>query len=241
MPAPEITVAYSLSFLGLLVGIGIAIALLRDETVANDQGAFAWLLIIPGFAAFSYLMMSLDVGVISVGGNDVYLFRYLDWLVTTPILVGYAAYVAGAPRRWIVGVGVADALMIVVGAIAAVQTGIGTWIGFGVSSAFHLVLLGILYTVLPQYANENRDRFRLFKILQNHVGLLWIAYPVIWLTSPAGIGAVSVAGTAMIIAYLDLVAKTPYVYFVWTEREAFSEQPAVSDPESSATVKAMAD
>lgn len=241
MPAPEITVAYSLSFLGLLVGIGIAIALLRDETVANDQGAFAWLLIIPGFAAFSYLMMSLDVGVINVGGNDVYLFRYLDWLVTTPILVGYAAYVAGAPRRWIVGVGVADALMIVIGAIAAVQTGIGTWIGFGISSAFHLVLLGILYTVLPQYANENRDRFRLFKILQNHVGLLWIAYPVIWLTSPAGIGAVSVAGTAMIIAYLDLVAKTPYVYFVWTEREAFSEQPAVSDPESGATVEAMAD
>ncbi|MCQ4334950.1 bacteriorhodopsin [Natronomonas sp. F2-12] len=241
MPAPEITVAYSLSFVGLLFGIGIATALLRDETVDNDVGAFAWLLIIPGFAAISYLMMVLDIAVITVDGNDVYLFRYLDWLVTTPILVGYVAYVAGAPRRWIFGVGVADALMIAVGAIAALQTGIGTWIGFGVSSAFHLVLLGILYTVLPQYAKQNRERFRLFKILQNHVGLLWIAYPVIWLTSPAGIGAVSVAGTAMIIAYLDLVAKTPYVYFVWTEREAFSKQPATPEPEPGATAEVMAD
>lgn len=241
MPAPEVTIAYSLSFVGLLVGVGIAIALIRDDTVATERGAFTWLLIIPGFAALSYLVMALNIGVIEVGGNDVYLFRYLDWMVTTPILVGYAAYVAGAPRRWVVGVGIADALMIAIGAIAAVQTGIGTWIGFGVSSGFHLVLLGILYGVLPKYAKENRDRFRLFKILQNHVGLLWIAYPVIWLTSPAGIGAVSVAGTAMIIAYLDLVAKTPYVYFVWMERKAFSDQSTTAEVGSDDPVVATAD
>jgi sensory rhodopsin len=34
---------------------------------------------------------------------------------------------------------------------------------------------------------------------------------------------VSTVGTAMIIAYLDLVAKTPYVYFLWHDRMAFAE------------------
>ncbi len=59
--------------------------------------------------------------------------------MTTPILVGYVGHVAGAPRKWIVGVGLADA--------------------------------------------------------------------------------------AMIIAYLDAVAKMPYVYFVWRERFGFADQP----------------
>jgi len=229
MVDPAITVAYTVSLIGLVFGIGIGLALLRGETVDNNAGQFKWLLLIPGFAAFSYLMMVLEVGVIPVGDNQVYLFRYIDWLVTTPILVGYVGYVAGAPRKWIVGVAVADALMIVTGTAATLMTGIATWIGFGVSAGFHLALLAILYLVFPRYARQNPKRRRLFRILQNHVGLLWIAYPVIWLTSPAGFGYVSVVGTAMIIAYLDVVAKTPYVYFVYREQSAFSTEPLGTD------------
>lgn len=231
MAPTAVTAAYSLSFAGLLVGIGVAVMLLRGSVADNDRGQFAYLLIIPGFAAFSYLMMVLEIGVVDVGGNEVYLFRYIDWVVTTPILVGYAGYVAGAPRNWVVGVGVADALMIVTGLGASLTTGIATWVGFGVSGGFHLALLGILYLVFPRYAEQNPKRRRLFRILQNHVGLLWIAYPIVWLTSPAGFGYVSVVGTAMIIAYLDVVAKTPYVYFVWRERAAFSDDPS-TDPDT---------
>jgi sensory rhodopsin len=229
-----LTVAYASSFVFLLVGFGIGLFLLSDKTVDNAAGQFIWLLIIPGFAAVSYALMLLDIGTVTVDNNTVYLFRYVDWIITTPILVGYAGYVAGAPRKWIVGVGLADAGMILVGLGATLVTGPATWIGFGVSAGFHLVLLGILYLVFPKYAREHPERRRLFKILQNHVGLLWIAYPVIWLTSPAGIGAVSVLGTGMIIAYLDAVAKTPYVYFVWRERVAFADRETRTQKQSEA-------
>jgi len=238
MTDPAITAAYTVSLVGLIVGVGIALALLRDSSVDNEIGQFNWLLIIPGFAAVSYLMMALEIGVIPVGDNQVYLFRYIDWLVTTPILVGYVGYVAGAPRKWIVGVAAADALMILTGTAATLLTGIATWVGFGVSAAFHLSLLWILYAVFPKYARENPKRRRLFRILQNHVGLLWIAYPVIWLASPAGFGYVSVVGTAMIVAYLDVVAKTPYVYFVYRERTAFGTEPLETDAEPMETTPA---
>ena len=217
-----ITLSYAITFVGLLAGVWIAIALLNSEA-DSKEGGFWWLLAIPAIAAVSYLFMALDIGVVTVGDNEVYLFRYIDWLLTTPILVGYVAYVAGAPRRWIFGVAAADAGMILVGMGATLLTGIATWIGFGVSALFHLVLLGVLYLVLPQYTEAHPRRRRLFKVLQNHVGLLWIAYPFVWLLSPAGIGTVSVLGTAMVITYLDVVAKTPYVYFVWRDRMAFAE------------------
>ena len=132
------------------------------------------------------------------------------------------------------------------GLAATLVTGIGTWIGFGVSAGFHLALLAILYLVFPRYVSENPERRRLFRILQNHVGLLWIAYPVIWIASSAGVGYVSVTGTAMIIAYLDVVAKTPYVYFVYRERTAFGTEPLAADSgstesESTDTPSASAD
>ncbi|WP_436900461.1 bacteriorhodopsin [Halovenus halobia] len=221
-----ITVSYSLAAVGLLAGVGVVFALMRSSRVDANRGKFAWLFIIPGFAGLSYVLMAANIGVVQVGGNEVYLFRYLDWIVTTPLLVGYVGYVAGAPRKWILSVAAADALMIAVGLGATLATGIATWIGFAISGGFHVVLLAILYLVFPRYAQENRERYRLFKILQNHVGLLWIAYPLLWLTSPAGLGYVSAVGTAMIIAYLDLVAKTPYVYFVWSERASFAVDPA---------------
>lgn len=217
-----VTITYALVFIGLLAGVGISIALLNSEA-DSQEGKFVWLAAIPAIAAASYLLMALDIGVVTVGDNEVYIFRYIDWLLTTPLLVGYVAYVAGAPRKWIVGVAAADAGMILIGMLATLTTGIATWIGFSVSALFHVVLLGILYLVLPKYVGAHPRRRRLFKVLQNHVGLLWIAYPLIWLLSPAGTGTVSVVGAAMIIAYLDVVAKTPYVYFVWSDRMAFAE------------------
>ncbi len=225
MSSLAITVSYSLAALGLLAGVGVVFALMRSSRADADRGKFAWLFVIPGFAGLSYVLMAANIGVVQVGGNEVYLFRYLDWIVTTPLLVGYVGYVAGAPRKWILGVGAADALRIAVGLGATLATGIATWIGFAVSGGFHVVLLAILYLVFPRFAAEHRERYRLFKILQNHVGLLWLAYPLLWVTSPAGLGYVSAVGTAMIIAYLDLVAKTPYVYFVWSERACFAADP----------------
>ena len=235
MADPAVTAAYTVSFLGLLIGVALSLSLLRDDTVDNVAGQFKWLLVVPGFAAISYLLMVFEVGIIEVGENQVYLFRYIDWIVTTPILVGYAGYVAGAPRKWIIGVGLADALMIATGFAGSILTGIGTWIGFGISAAFHLSLLWVLYVVFPRYAAQNPKRRRLFRILQNHVGLLWIAYPVIWLTSPAGFGYVSVVGTAMIIAYLDVVAKTPYVYFIYREQSSFAADTITTESESRET------
>lgn len=224
-----ITVSYSLSAIGLLAGVGVVFALMRSSRVDADRGKFAWLFVIPGFAALSYVLMAANIGVVTVGGNDVYIFRYVDWIVTTPLLVGYVGYVAGAPKKWILGVAVADALMISIGFGATLATGIATWIGFAVSGGFHVVLLAILYLVFPRFARQHPERYRLFKILQNHVGLLWLAYPALWLASPAGLSYVSAVGTAMVIAYIDLVAKTPYVYFVWSERAAFAVDPISAD------------
>jgi sensory rhodopsin len=222
MVDPE-TAAYAFGTLGLLAGVVVGVALLRAEQ--RDRGRFGVLLVIPGFAALAYLVMFLGVGTVTASGYTFPVPRYVDWAVTTPVLVGYVGYVAGADRRVVVGTAVVDALMIALGLAAVLAPPPLRWVAFGLSATCHLGLLGVLYGVFPRAAADQSVRRRqLFDLLQNHVGLLWLAYPVVWLAGPAGLDLVSAVGITLVVTYADVVAKTPYLYFVWAHRSAFDAE-----------------
>lgn len=219
------TAVYAAAALVLVGGVGIVAVLVRADDVPTAAGGFRWLYVIPAVAALAYVAMALGVGTVTAAGHEVLVPRYLDWLLTTPVLVGYVGYVAGASRRAIAGVALADAAMIAVGFVAAVTVAPIKYVAFVVSAGFHLALLGVLYRAFPSAAADRSvERRRLFGILKHHVGLLWIAYPVVWLASPAGIGVVGTTALAIVIPYLDVAAKVPYVYFVYAHRRAFVER-----------------
>lgn len=236
----HVSIAYGLAVLAFIVGTAMAVRLKNVEDADADRGKFAALIVIPGFAGLMYVLMALDIATITVGTNTIVLPRYIDWLVTTPVLVGYVGYVAGAPRRLILGVMAADAGMILTGAVATVIAPPGKWVFFGISSAFHLSLFWILYAKFPQYAQQYSKRLGLFTLLQNHVGLLWLAYPLVWIIGAPGLGYVSAAGVSLIIVYLDVVAKVPYIYFVWNRRYSFDLDANESVPEPASTADPVA-
>lgn len=219
------TVSLSLGTLGMVVGAVIWYRLWAgSDATTRERGAFVWIAVIPGAAAVAYALMALNVGFISVGGVEVPVPRYVDWLLTTPVLIGYAAHAAGASRRtigWIVAV---DVAMIAIGWAGVVTTGTTRLAAFSASSFCYLGLLYALYGVLPDVAAERSGpRRRLFEVLQNHVGLLWVTYPVVWAAGPLGFGYVETVGVTLLITFVDVMAKTPYVYFVSVHRSAFTD------------------
>ncbi|RCU47601.1 rhodopsin [Haloplanus salinus] len=218
-----VTVAYGIAAAAFLVGIGIAARLYFSLDGSVHQLPLAGLAIIPGFAGLSYAGMALGLGTVEVGGTTLAGLRYVDWLVTTPLLVGYIGYVAGASRQSIAGIMIADALMIVVGAGAVVSDGLLKWGLFVVSSCFHLSLFGYLYVVFPRQVPDAPMQRGLFSLLTNHIGLLWIAYPFVWLMGPAGLGYAGAVGVSLIYVFLDVLAKVPYVYFFYARRRIFTD------------------
>ncbi len=219
------TVGYALGSLGMFAGIVMWWVLWSADDVDSDRGAFRWLAIIPVAAFVAYVLMTLELGTITVDGVTVPVPRYVDWLVTTPVLVGYVAYVAGVPRRYVIGTVAVDVAMIVIGWGGVVTTGTTRAVAFGLSSLCYVGLLVALYGVFPDYAAEQSGvRQRLFEVLQNHVGLLWVAYPVVWAAGPLGVGAITTLGVTLLVTFMDVMAKTPYVYFVYVHRSAFGER-----------------
>lgn len=222
------TITYGIGAAGLAVGILIWVQLLRGESPASD-GHYGYLGIIPLVATSAYVVMAFKLTTITVGGVTVPVVRYIDWLLTTMVLIGYVGYTAGAPRRVVGGLVAIDALMIIVGFVGVVTPGTGRLAAFVFSSLCYLGLLAVLYSVLPSYArDQSYERHRLFKALQNHVGLLWLAYPIVWAAGPLGLDLVSTLAVILIITFTDVTAKTPYVYFVYTHQNAFTGQEATN-------------
>jgi sensory rhodopsin len=224
-----ITIVYIVGTLGMLAGIPPALALRGDDVGLDFDYVFA----IPGIAALMYALMIFDIGAVSAQGYHVPLPRYVDWALTTPLLVGYTAYVAGVKRKAIVGVALADFLMIVFGAAAVVLPSPSQWVFFALSSLCHLALLAGLYgPIRASTFDEPPSRRRLGRLLLNYIGLLWLAYPLVWLFGP-GLQLVAPEGIAAIITYLDVTAKVPFVYFIYRARKNFVRaQSAVSDAAS---------
>ena len=229
-----VSAAYWVAAAAFLVGVGICVALYRSLEGSTHRGRLAALAVIPAFASLSYVAMALGIGTTTINGTEIVGFRYIDWIVTTPLLVGFVGYVAGASRRAIAGVMIADALMIAFGAGAVVADGTLKWALFAVSGAFHIGLFAYLYVVFPRSVPDDPAQQGLFSLLKNHIGLLWLAYPFVWMMGPEGLGFAGAIGIAFTYVFLDVLAKVPYVYFFYARRAAFADV-AVAEVESGPT------
>ncbi|MXR42141.1 bacteriorhodopsin [Halobaculum sp. WSA2] len=219
------SVVYGVGTLGMLVGVVVVTWLLRDGDLDAEAGKFRYLMIIPAFAGLSYAGMTLGIGVISINGYEVEGVRYLDWLVTTPVLVGYAGHVVDVDRSVVLGAVGLDATMILTGFVATTTAGTLRWGAFTVSTLAFLLMLYVLFVQYPRRARATSpERKRLFLRLRNQVGVLWLLYPVIWLASPVGFGLVSTLGTAMLVTFMDVAAKVPYTWVVHEHRGIFRHE-----------------
>lgn len=213
-----ITIVYLVGAFGMLSGIPPALKLMGDDVGLDFDYVWA----IPGLAALMYMLMMFDIGAVMVQDYHVSLPRYVDWALTTPLLVGYTAYVAGIARRGILGIVLVDFLMIAAGTAAALLTPPTQWVFFALAALCHLALLIGLYGPVRNSAlGEPPSHRRLARLLLNYVGLLWIAYPLVWVFGP-GLQLVSWQGIAVMITYLDVTAKVPFVYFIYRARRNFA-------------------
>ncbi|BDA70082.1 hypothetical protein CAL7716_042480 [Calothrix sp. PCC 7716] len=110
-----------IAFIGMVFGciyFGLkATAMRRKEGMEFPLESF----FITLWAATLYLTMILGETVSQVNGQTVYWGRYVDWVVTTPLLLLELGVIAGLRPKLIVGVMGADIFMILTGLVATLE------------------------------------------------------------------------------------------------------------------------
>ena len=206
----EPTSVFWLGALGMAAG---TVAFVWGGLTAGDayRRYYAILTTISAIAAVAYATMALGIGWIPVGDEIVFAPRYVDWILTTPLLLLFLGLLAGSDRGelgLVIGI---NTVVMVLGFAAALREGL---LGYGLFALGGLAYIGLLYLLLgPMSARANeRDpgTASLFTSLRNLTVILWSVYPVIWLLGPPGLGLLTPLVDVALVTYLDLLTKVGF-------------------------------
>jgi len=178
-------------------------------------------------ASLAYLTMATSGGFwTKCDGRDFYYARYVDWIITTPLLLYDITRLVGTStlNSWfIVSL---DVLMILAGLVGAVnEHGQDKWAFFAFSM---LAFIGIVLALRSMKVFASSDLEIVFTRARNLTLATWMGYPVIWILAE-GTGTISVFAESVAYTVLDVIAKTVIGWLIVSATWGFSTSLTVSN------------
>lgn len=206
------TLWFALGTVGMAVGTA-ALAYGYRWIPERRRRRYSILVAVPLIATVAYALMWLapELSALeSADGEVVFWPRYLDWLLTTPLHILYLALIAGVSSAVIYRSLGLMAATIVFGFAGAMLAGVFQWALFAAGALVYAVLVFTILTEYDDAAATDDDTNAVYRNLRSFLLVLWLVYPVIWIGAPGGMAFATVAATAMVVSYLDVVAKVGF-------------------------------
>ena len=195
-------------------------------------------------AMASYLSLALGQGAQKAhqGGTQFPYARFIDWSITTPLLLlGLAMLALPKARNFpglVLGLIGADIYMVLTGLFAGLSSPSGNawWVWFVVSSVAFIAIYTLIWGGLASQAKEkgkqgrnllrSRDSEERYEgaMLAGEAGwfvpmaallsVLWLVYPVNFFLSSQGIGVYGAATSKGIYTLMDVLAKVVYGFIL---------------------------
>ena len=169
------------------------------------------------WASMMYIVMATGGGAAFIEAENriFYYARYIDWTITTPLLLLGLAWVAlgsiGRNPQVVLGLVVADVAMILTGVLAGAWVGGFKWFWFVVSCIFFLAVLFLIWGPLQTAAQSGvSPEASLFYPLAVMLTVLWFAYPIVFLIGTEGIDVIPIGFEVFLYAVLDILAKVGF-------------------------------
>ncbi|TVY56135.1 Opsin-1 [Lachnellula suecica] len=147
--------------------------------------------------------------------RQVFWARYVDWSLTTPLLLLDLALLAGMDGASIIVAIVADLIMVLLGLFAAFGSTEGQKWGYYAMACVAYLVIVYLLVVSGRRAVSAKDNktAKLFASIGGYTLLLWTLYPIVW---GIGDGARKWSVDSEIIAYavLDILAKPVFGFWL---------------------------
>jgi len=174
-------------------------------------------------AATAYLAMALGVGnYLSDNGTTIYFARYLDWSVTTPILLAGLVMIAfheygpsSQMNGYLTAIIGLDIIMVITGLLSSLaDTVMVKAIWYLWSCIAFLGVLFLLWRPLRRIAATRAlttagGYYKNITLLT----LVWLLYPVVFVIGPEGLHIISDAASVWSFLVLDVIAKVFYAFY----------------------------
>ncbi|AFZ32418.1 bacteriorhodopsin [Gloeocapsa sp. BRSZ] len=186
-----------LYILGMAVG---AIYFISLSTNPRGVPKYEYLVaaFIPIWSGLAYLSMNLphgelEQGKIAVAGQITHFARYIDWVVTTPLLLLALSWTGMhrlQKKDWtlIAALMMTQVIVVVCGLVADLS--VIPWVRylwyFNGVVAFLVVLWGIWGPLRAKTRSQGAELSNFYDRLTTYFTVLWICYPIVWILGPSG-------------------------------------------------------
>lgn len=179
------------------------------------------------WAAIMYMTMTQGLTVSYINGKEVCWGRYVDWAVTTPLLLLQVGTVAGASWKLITKMTVVDLFMIITGWMASISpSDHWSFIWFIVScSAGFVIIWDLVFTYGKLAPIEPYSDVRdLSSTMRYSMIITWLMYPFAWIISHLADPNPETCSN-MFYTMLDLYAKLAFglILNFYTDRRVLAE------------------
>merc|ERR1711990_505927 len=190
-------------------------------------------------ASLAYLAMATHHGFYTrcFDGREFYYARYLDWVITTPMMLHALAYIGNMEDNIWHYLFFNDVLMIISGLIGSTVGSGDKWVFFGFSI---LTFIPIIYYLCERKNRAIDDNMydgegNIAPIIGTNVGIgaflphvhfivsynnimrltvtAWALYPVVWILAE-GTGTISANGEAIFYTILDIISKAGFGFIL---------------------------
>ena len=217
-----------------LGAITFAIMSRRPRGVPGYEYLIAFM--IPVWSGAAYLAMVFGQGKTEAYGQVAHWARYVDWIVTTPLLLLALAFTALArtPDKrphvtLLVGLVAADVFMILTGLVADLSPYPLRYLWYGLGCAALAVILAIVWGPLRRIAESSSPALgRVYRKVAGVLAVLWIGYPVFWLLGPSGIRAIDQSTETALFVVWPILSKVGWSLLDLTSLRSLNDpNPAV--------------
>jgi len=157
--------------------------------------------------------------------REVYWARYVDWSLTTPLILVDLALLAGLNGANITIAVLADLIVVLTGLFAALTTGTdrARWGYYAMSCIAYLVVLYQLTCNGRQKVRTKDKKTALFyTLIAGFTIILWTIYLIIWGVTDSSI-SVKIDCEIMAYAVLDVLAKPVFGFWLLFTHDAMAE------------------
>jgi len=175
-----------------------------------------------GYAAIPVEFVRSNPLVSGINGEnyrEIFYVRYIDWFVTTPLLLMDLLLTAGLPWPTILYTILMDWIMVVTGLVGALVASSYKW-GYFVFAMFALFFIAynVCFVGMKHAAAIDANVKRTFLLCGVWTIFLWFLYPIAWGLSEGG-NVISPDSEAVFYGVLDIMAKPVFgALLLWGHR-----------------------
>ena len=201
------------------------------------QYEYAVAIIIPVWSGLAYTAMALGQGTVDVGGETVYYARYLDWVVTTPLILfvlsSTGMFFRPLDKTTIATLVVLDVIMILSGLFADLSgDNPAKWFWYATGCVCLALILGILWGRVRREAYaHNKEIGAAFTRVNTYFTAMWLGYPTVWLLGPSGLGIIDSLTEVALFVILPIFSKVGFsIYDLHELRKLAPKFPEYDEP-----------